>query len=406
LRQRSSASARSSTPVFDGKRLAAFPGGEHGGSGGTSIDLGNTSAQSAGDSSPSSRLHSRRLDVGRPAPLQLNSTSRNDLPRLVREGAPDSARINHAIRPLPQPVQGGLSMTSGSNPNLNNSSSNIRSNLPPLPPAPRNQVPNPPQGRPPGRTTQMTGRRTPTGDPPPYALLPLLPNQALHAPGNGGPNNSWTGYGLPSDPRPGRVASPLPPMRGPPRTPTSISTHGRNVSLSSPNSSSPTKLPPRPSTGNTIHPYAQSSALGLQPPTQAQQAYNLSPIAESFISQHASATGTHTPPTGAYTVGRGPFNRPITPSVPSLDDLRRKLVKFLLPDEGHSCTINVADCAGGIEVLEKVLKKFGKVSSRDGTMEHVQTDEGGLSVDGWGVYLDWGQGDGPGQSVLLFLVTI
>jgi mitogen-activated protein kinase kinase kinase len=83
-----------------------------------------------------------------------------------------------------------------------------------------------------------------------------------------------------------------------------------------------------------------------------------------------------------------------------LDDLRRKLVKFLLPDEGLSFTIDVDTCAGGIEVLEKVLKKFGKGGSRsadsEGSLDHVHTDEGGLSVDGWGVYLDWGQEDGPG----------
>lgn len=79
----------------------------------------------------------------------------------------------------------------------------------------------------------------------------------------------------------------------------------------------------------------------------------------------------------------------------------------MLPDEGHSCTINAEDCSGGIEVLEKVLKKFNKLGVRgDATevMDLVETENGGLSLDGWGVYLDWGQGDGPGSCLALLLV--
>lgn len=63
-------------------------------------------------------------------------------------------------------------------------------------------------------------------------------------------------------------------------------------------------------------------------------------------------------------------------------------------------TIDVATCTGGVKILEKVLRKFGKGASRgtdsDGNMDQVQSDENGLSVDGWGVYLDMGQEDGPG----------
>jgi len=78
--------------------------------------------------------------------------------------------------------------------------------------------------------------------------------------------------------------------------------------------------------------------------------------------------------------------------------LRRKLVKFVLPDEGLSFTIDVASCTGGVEVLEKVLKKFGKGNSRvDGNTDVSHTEEGGLMVDGWGVYMDMGQDDGPGM---------
>lgn len=324
----------------------------------------------------------------RPRPLDLGSSSnRNDLPHL--EQPPDSAARN--IRPPPT----------------------LRPNLPPVPPPPRGQPPSAPPARQPVRilngSQHNTGRRTPTqSEPaPPYttqALPPAPPNQnLLTAP----PQITRPGYNSHTDPRsgpagpskpPARSTSPLIPNRGSTRPNPNNPAHSRNGSLG-PGGSIPTnKLPPRPSTTNS-HPYAKAQPA-LQPPSA--QSYDLSPIAESFRTQYSSTTsGSPSPPSG-YTVSRGPFN-PNTPShsnAPSLDDLRRKLVKFVLPDEGLSFTIDVATCAGGVEVLEKVLKKFGKGGSRstdaDGGMDHVQVDDGGLSVDGWGVYLDIGQEDGPG----------
>jgi mitogen-activated protein kinase kinase kinase len=376
--------------------------------------------RSASEASLGSRLASRRLDAGRPAPLQLHSSRSTDLPRIARDGpAPDSARHNPTVRPLPQPSQtsAGSSSNITSTPTSNNSAqsnSSSRSNHPHVPPPPRSQPPMPPPGRAPPRTllngSQMNGRRTPTqNDIASYAHQPLPPapqNTNLLTPGTAG----WSGYGLPADPRAGnpggktpvRATSPLNlPPRGSSRLSNNSSSHGRNVSLSSPSSTSPAKLPPRPSTNSSAHPYANTQGPGMLP-MALQPSYNLSPIAESFISHHSSNSSSPSPPTPAYAVGRGPFQRPNTPShniVPSLDDLRRKLVKFSLPDGRHSITINVADCAGGVEVLEKVLKKFGKIGSRSDTdgIDHVQTNEGSLVVDGWGVYLEIGQGDGPGE---------
>jgi len=93
--------------------------------------------------------------------------------------------------------------------------------------------------------------------------------------------------------------------------------------------------------------------------------------------------------------------RPSNGAALPLDTLRRKLVKFSLPDEGLSSTIDVGTCAGGVEVLEKILKKFGKGGTRnmdvDGSGDYVHVQEGALSIDGWGVYLGMGQEDGPGM---------
>ncbi|KAG5220458.1 ATP binding [Salix suchowensis] len=347
------------------------------------------------DSSPPNKRPAGRS--GRPAPLVLgNNPNRNDLPRLVREqNPPDSARSNtsNGPRPLPHPnhPNGGNGAPSISH------SNGPRTNLPPLPPPPRGQPPLPPLAdnhlaEAPGFTNQAL----------PPAPQSQGQNQGLLTPSSA---SNWMGYHLPADPRPGSSGKSTPrstsPLQNRPNVigrPIVQPAHGRNVSLGN-NSpvSSPYKLPPRPSTSNS-HPYATASALQAPP---SNQPYNLSPIAESFVSQHSVGTGTPSPPAGPYTVGRGPFN-PTAPShanAPSLDDLRRKLVKFLLPAEGHSCTIDPSTCVGGVELLEKVLKKFGKSRSpdSDSSTEHVQTDEGGLIVDGWGVFLDWGQGDGPGE---------
>ncbi|KAF8798060.1 Pkinase-domain-containing protein [Phlegmacium glaucopus] len=339
----------------------------------------------------------RRLEITRPAPLQLNANpNRGDLPALIREQGPDSAKsvVHPIIRPLPQPNQS----TPPSNSQLSTPNSSVHSvtpgllrpNLPPLPPPPRGQPPLPP-------VRNTTRAPAYTAQPPP----PPPQNQGLLT-----PSGSWVNHLLPSDPRPSnpggkapiaRSISPVPPARL--RSHPSSAIHGRSGSLSlNPSNNAPTsKLPPRP-TANA-HPYANAQPA-LHPPT-ATASHSLSPIEESFSSQHSSAAGTPSPPTHAYTVGRGPFNptNSTAPNAPySLSDLRRKLIKFVLPDEGLSFTIDVATCNGGVEVLERVLKKFDKGSLKsDGNLDVSQTDDGGLTVDGWGVFMDIGQDIGSRQ---------
>lgn len=386
----------------------------------------NRNASSSSDiGEPSHRP--RRLENGRPPPLHLNPNVRSgDLPRLVHE--PDSARAIPPIRPLPQTTNSSQSVSTPNSSGTSTTSS--RNGLPPLPPAPRSQAPLPPGstgGRlPPNRlqpfNAQPQRSRTPTqADVPAYAHSPLPPAPA-QTPTTGGSvnSNNWSGsiggYGLPSDPRPGNLGGKSlgnanASRGGPSRSPNPNALHNRNMSFSginSPLATTPTGKA-RPSTGNNSHPYASDTARqqALQAPTAQQlQQLALSPIAESFVSIQSSGGGTPSPP-NAFSVGRGPFNRPMTPqhsAAPSLDDLRRKLVKFMLPEEGHSCTINAEDCVGGIQVLEKVLKKFNKLGSRGDSadvMDLVETENGGLSLDGWGVYLDWGQGETGRYFVIL-----
>jgi mitogen-activated protein kinase kinase kinase len=373
--------------------------------------------------SPTSRAP-KRLENNRPAPLVLSpSSGRGDLPRLIREPhSGDSARHTPAIRPLPQPVSNGGSTQSTA---PNGAPSSARPSLPPLPPAPRVQPPQPPTSQ--QSTTRTTTRnlhplvgpraRTPNqADATPYANSPLPPapagsSQIMLTPLSGNASsNGWSPYGLPSDPRSGS-ANLKPPMRSPsplnsrpsPR-PTNSAAHNRNISfggLGSPLGVAPpsAKLPPRPSTtGTSPHPYASAQphpSQSLQTPVN-QTGPVLSPIIEAFMSGPTSPSSSSPP--AAFTVGRGPFNPPSHNTAFSLDDLRRKLVKFILPDEGRSCVVDITDCAGGIEVMEKVLRKLDKVAARaTNLMNRVDTDDGGLSVDGWCVYLEWDEQQNDGM---------
>jgi len=373
----------------------------------SNISIDDSKTHSDKTDSSGNRHGNRRLENVRPAPLQLNANAgRGDLPAIIREQGPDSARSTTTIpiRPLPHPT---LS-TPPSNTQLSTPSSSAHSvtpglhrpHLPPLPPPPRGQPPLPP-GRGSNRSLPSWNSSTQV-EAPAYTSQPPPPpphqNQGLLTPSS----SSWVNHHLPADPRPGnpgsskipnsRSISPVPPARLRPNT--SSNSHGRNGSIGLNNNGSPSKPTVRGGASNS-HPYANVNAV-LHPPSNL--ASSLSPIEETFSSHHNSS-GTPSPPTHAYSVGRGPFNPGASNNNQySLDDLRKKLVKFVLPDEGLSFTIDVASCTGGIEVLEKVLKKFGKGSLRsDGNMDVSHTDEGGLTVDGWGVFMDIGQEDGPGE---------
>ncbi|KIY30726.1 STE/STE11 protein kinase [Cryptococcus gattii E566] len=83
----------------------------------------------------------------------------------------------------------------------------------------------------------------------------------------------------------------------------------------------------------------------------------------------------------------------MNPSAPSLDDLRRQLIKFVNADDGTTRTVNVMEVTSGAEVLERALKKFGKTGSGRASFldEDIYGDgkhEGFLCIDGWGVFAE------------------
>ncbi len=339
-------------------------------------DAPSQSPQDRTETSPSKR----RLDVARPAPLQLQPSSRGSLPDIIRDQQPESARTTSTVRPLPQP--GVTTLQPSVPPVVFSSSTPISAHstrLPPPPPPPRGAPPRPPSGTRTPRNTNDRRTPTPSDSASPHAAYP----SASHHPLSYQSSQEF------------RTTNKSPLSFRNYVNPSSHSAHGRNGSLQVPapapqNASS--KLPPRPSTTPTsIHPYANAQS-SLQTPLGPQ---GLSPVTESFATPHSSISSSPSPPSQPYTnsrVGHSPSHH----NAPSLGDLRWKLVKFILPDEESSFTIDVTSCANGFEVLEKVLRKFGKGSRNlDGHPEHMQSD-GGLTIDGWGVYLETGD-DTPGM---------
>ncbi|KIK57786.1 hypothetical protein GYMLUDRAFT_246768 [Collybiopsis luxurians FD-317 M1] len=357
-------------------------------------DSSDHNASELPETSPTTRRRTTR-----PPALHLSSATQSDLPRLIREQQPDSARslnapslVNPPVRPLPpnpHPPNGTpvstTSTGSSSGPTPVSTHSN-RTNLPPLPPPPRGQPPLPPAGRTPVRNglNATNGRRTPTpGD--------NTPGRDLLSPSHSG----WAGYHLPADPRPGNPGGGKTPQSSRSTSPLPARPNSRNGSSSSVTTSPNNK---RTSPGISNHPYSSA----LHPPT-TQSIINLSPIQEQFNNTNS----TISPPNQNLASNRFP-GTPSHSNAPSLEDLRRKLVKFCLPDEFLTFTIDVDTCAGGVEILEKVLKKFGKggrgVNSdadSEGGLDRVTTEDGGLSVDGWGVYLENGSGDLLSEGELL-----
>lgn len=371
LRQRCSAYAAARSRLSEHGRTGSF-GSENG-------SLGSQSARSG----------PKRLDNGRPAPLRLTPDGVSDsLPRLIRDGQDSARGTQPGIRPLPQPVA---------------HPQNSRPGLPPLPPPPRSQPPPPPpSARTPSRTLHppsnpISGRRTPTlPDPPAFNTsqpLPPAPTASLLTPtathDSRQPPGSARQFRAPS-------SSPLYNSQLPNRNLTrSPNEHGRTPSSSAVVGGSPMKLPPRTTSANNGHPYA------LQVSTSQQAA--LSPISENFASQR-NTSGTPSPPTSishAYRGGATPFVRPNTPShAPSLDDINRKVIKFCLPGGVKWSKISVADCTNGPDILIRALKKLRAVDDSTHT-PFVETVDGALCVDGWGVFSDWSN-DGAQRPSLCF----
>ena len=291
--------------------------------------------------------------------------------------------------------------------------------LPPVSTPPRLQPPPPPRAasRPgasalgtPSSQPHQQGRRTPEPQPPPaFTKEPLPP-----APSNTPQNWPANAYGLPARPSPGnlqggtfaassdKVAVPFPRSGSPLRGAAARVIHQKSGSMSQmARGSAPTSgVAQRPGTsGDTVsspisHPYGpggNNNNLALQVPAAGLAGgFVLSPITESPATANPVDPNTPSAQSG-YSVGRGPFAKSTSqapqgqPLIP-LEELKRLCVKFILGDDGHSRVVNVGDCQGGVELIERVLRKMGKMTN--GPLKAMETEDGGLVVDGYAVYLE------------------
>ncbi|KZV90232.1 Pkinase-domain-containing protein [Exidia glandulosa HHB12029] len=333
------------------------------------------------------RSNSKRGAGGaRPPPLTLKPSARSDVELVRTSGNTPRPAVSTPSTANHTPVQ------------------TSRPFLPPLPPVPRTNPPPPPssnrstssqtqQQRPSnlGLPSQPApGRaRTPTpepGPPPAYTTQPLPP---APTPTPATPSHGWSrdgGYGLPPNPGAYRTSSPhqasSQPRPSQQQRPAGAPGHQKTSSLSR-------------SAAAAGHPYAMPT---LEPPSF--KANDLSPIAESFMSPSGRTPSTLAPPSSV-------LGRPTTPlnqSNPGIDELRRKTLKVYLEDGGSNNyrIINVHDCERGIDVLERVLKKFTKYLDGDQDI----TTEGGLVLDGYGAFYDDSISDGkPLTDTQLLYVT-
>lgn len=304
---------------------------------------------------------SRRLNTTRPPPLDLQ-------PHL-------------GARPLPQAYQNHPSQTLTPRPRITHSSSSSATVTP------ANSVPGPSRSNSTLRApSRQESRRSPSpiNDPAKFMDRPLPPAPAHSSAAEYA--NSITqqrhteGRGLPSNPAPLRSLNAI---RGEHRKQHSLGTPTRQTS---PVKGKSSHLTGRPNTsGGPVHPFAANASR------------------EESVSSNGSSQHRRQP-TGGYVVGSSGMLTSKSSvsetrskkdgqlqSHPPLDEIRRQVVKFVMHEDGTTRTVNVSSCTSGVEILEKVLKKFGAwhwgrpMMSTDG-----ESDEEGdvLQVDGWGVYAD------------------
>ena len=368
----------------------------------------------------------RRLHTGRPPPLNLHPhVSFRPLPQAY-QNHPSSATartIQSHLRPRPAPISQNSSNTTvkpinssthSDPPNLLSSSQTSTSTDSSSVPAPSRVNLRAP---PPRYNATRRSSPSPNSDAANFAGRPLppAPGQSSAAEyanaitqqrdaGDGRSTLLWAQsdaqYGLPRGPAP----------RGPAANAVKID-HRKQASMGTPSKTSPIKnkfsqiIGGRPSTNSgPVHPFAANRSRDDDIPARR----GSPPATEAALGNHKRV------PTGGYVVGSGGMANAKSSSSDSrsrkdavlapqsqlpLDDIRRQVVKFINKEDGTSRTVNVASCTSGVEVLERVLKKFGKWNTGTSVSTDGESDEDGdrLEVDGWGVYAESDPDDDGGS---------
>lgn len=161
---------------------------------------------------------------------------------------------------------------------------------------------------------------------------------------------------------------------------------------------------PTPLAAMSSHPFATTPATPSSP--------SYPPLSSAYPSSDTLSSSTDSSTLGAsstLTLALSKSNsslRSTGGTTPSLEDLKYKIVKFINPEDGNTRVVDVTDCGGGWEIMEKVLRKFGKWreggSGARGLSVADDSDDdegkGAVVLDGWGVYLEGYGGEGISRS--------
>ncbi|WWC59189.1 uncharacterized protein I303_101738 [Kwoniella dejecticola CBS 10117] len=393
--------------------------------------------------SSSTSTSARRLNTSRPPPLDLQQyKSSRPLPQAYQNNLPSATSFRSTTttpRPIPssQPSissRPGLPSQSSSNTTVTLSNANPNSNSVPAPNNSKQLSLRPPPSRDPAR-------RSPSPinvDSSNFASRPLPPDpsgahqssaaeyasaftqQNQHRQGeNGRQTPTWASassdhsYSLPKGPAPGSGSKVAATARV-----NESSQHRKSPSVSQVGAGGSTpkqQSPIKGKFGNIMgnlggrstlqHPFAASRSRE-ELVLERQNSDSLSASTGSLATGTAKRSVTPTP---GYVVGRTVSSERVRQKTgneslassntlsssnskiaPSLDDLRRQLVKFVNSEDGTMRTVNVMHVTSGVEVLERALKKFGKWGTGTHVSTDTESDEDGerLEVDGWGVYAE------------------
>ncbi|SJX64527.1 MAPKK kinase Kpp4 [Sporisorium reilianum f. sp. reilianum] len=137
-----------------------------------------------------------------------------------------------------------------------------------------------------------------------------------------------------------------------------------------------------PTTPSGIQQQQQSSGYSVgRGPFAASQRYAASPASSQ---QQSSSAGTlrRIDSGEGYNLAGYP-----NPNPPTLEDLKRRTIKFISEEDNTTRIVNVSDCRDAYDVMARVLKKFGKPPSGN---SYTPTADQGPTGDELGATETWG----------------
>ncbi|GAC75707.1 hypothetical protein PANT_18d00024 [Moesziomyces antarcticus T-34] len=121
-------------------------------------------------------------------------------------------------------------------------------------------------------------------------------------------------------------------------------------------------------------------------PFASSQRYGASPVQSSSSSSSAHAIRRVDSGEG-YNLMASQFAGYPPPNPPTLEDLKRRTIKFISEEDNTTRIVNVSDCRDAYDVMARVLKKFGKPPSAN---SYTPTADQGPTGDELGATETWG----------------